>query len=87
VREALVYAVAVAVSPVPIGATLLLLTCPRREANGLSFLAGWVVGVGTLAVLFVVLVEASGSPMQIRSGSRSRRSCWASCSSSRQGCS
>jgi hypothetical protein len=60
VREAVVYAVAVAVSPVPIGATLLLLTCPRREANGLSFLAGWAVGVGTLALLFVVLVEASG---------------------------
>ena len=59
-REALVYAVAVAVSPVPIGATLLLLTCPRGEANGLSFLAGWVVGVGMLVVLFVVLVDVSG---------------------------
>ena len=59
-REALVYAVAVAVSPVPIGAILLLLTCPEQAANGLSFLAGWVVGVGTLAVLFVVLVDAAG---------------------------
>jgi Sap, sulfolipid-1-addressing protein len=56
----LVYAVAVAVSPVPIGAILLLLTCPRRGANGLSFLAGWVLGVGTLAVLFVTLVHAAG---------------------------
>ena len=59
-REALVYAVAVAVSPVPIGAILLLLTCPERAAKGLSFLAGWVVGVGTLAVLFVVLVDELG---------------------------
>ena len=59
-RDALVYAVAVAVSPVPIGATLLLLTCPRREANGLSFLAGWVVGIGMLTVLFFGLVDAAG---------------------------
>ena len=59
-RDALVYAVAVAISPVPIGAILLLLTCPEQAANGLSFLAGWVVGVGTLAVLFVVLVDAAG---------------------------
>ena len=59
-RDALVYAVAVAVSPVPIGAVILLLTSPEREAKGLSFLAGWVVGVGALALLFVVLVEATG---------------------------
>ena len=59
-REASVYAIAVALSPVPIGAVVLLLTSPEREAKGLSFLAGWVVGVGALALLFVVLVEATG---------------------------
>lgn len=59
-RDALVYAVPVAVSPVPLGASLLLLTCPRRRPNGLSFLAGWALGVGALSVVCVALVRAVG---------------------------
>lgn len=59
-QESLVYAAAIAVSPIPIGVVLLLLTCPRRGVNGISFLAGWTVGVGALAVFFAVLVEATG---------------------------
>lgn len=54
------YAVGVAVSPVPIAATLLLLSTPRAFANGFSFLAGWMAGVALPAALLVVLMSAAG---------------------------
>jgi threonine/homoserine/homoserine lactone efflux protein len=60
VRDALPYALGIALSPVPIGAVLLLLTCRRAIANGLSFLLGWSVGVAALIVLLVTLVQAAG---------------------------
>jgi len=60
VRESLVYAVGVAVSPVPIASTLLILTCRRARTNAVSFAAGWVVGLSAAAATFVVLVQASG---------------------------
>lgn len=53
-----VYALGVAVSPVPIGAVILVLTCPARLRGGLSFLAGWVAGVAILALLFIALSDA-----------------------------
>ena len=40
-REALPYAVGVAISPIPIAAILLLLTCRRAARKGSSFLLGW----------------------------------------------
>lgn len=58
--EALPYALGVAISPVPIAATLLLLTCPQAVANASSFLAGWVIGVALPAMLFVLLVSKAG---------------------------
>lgn len=58
--EALPYALGVAISPVPIAATLLLLTCPQAVANASSFLAGWVVGIALAAMLFVLLVSEAG---------------------------
>lgn len=58
--DALVYALGVAVSPVPTGAVILVLTCPARVRGGLSFLAGWVAGLALLAVLFVALVSVAG---------------------------
>lgn len=58
--EVLPYALGVAISPVPIAATLLILTCPQAVANASSFLAGWVVGVALPAMLFVLLVSKAG---------------------------
>ena len=54
------YALGVAVSPVPIAATLLLLTSTRAVANGVSFLGGWVVGVAIPTMVFVLVVSGAG---------------------------
>ena len=56
-REAIPYAMGIAFSPIPIASILLLLTCPRAVANGLSFVAGWVIGIAIPAILFVVLID------------------------------
>ena len=55
--EAVPYAVGVAISPIPIAAILLLLTCRSAAAKGFSFLGGWVVGVAVPMLLLVVLVD------------------------------
>jgi threonine/homoserine/homoserine lactone efflux protein len=60
VQDALPYAVGVAISPIPIAAVLLLLTCKSALAKGFSFLGGWVVGVAVPMLLFVVLVDRAG---------------------------
>ena len=59
-RGALLYATGIAISPIAILATLLLLTCRRAVANALSFLAGWTAGVAALILLFVLLVHGMG---------------------------
>jgi hypothetical protein len=60
VRDALPYAVGVAISPIPIAAVLLLLTCRSALAKGFSFLGGWIVGVASPMLVFVLLVEEAG---------------------------
>ena len=55
--EALPYAVGVAISPIAIATTLLLLTARRAVSNGLSFLVGWIVGVAVPILVFVVIVS------------------------------
>lgn len=55
-REALPYAVGVALSPVPIAAILLLLTTRRATTLGLAFLVGWLVGVAAVAAALVLVV-------------------------------
>lgn len=55
-------AVGVALSPVPIVAVVLMLATPGGRANGLAFLAGWIVGlalVGTIVLLASSSADAS----------------------------
>jgi len=59
-EEALVYAVAVAFSPVPIAASALVLTGSRAVANGTSLAVGWTVGLGLTVVTVVLLVGSVG---------------------------
>ena len=59
-REALVYALGVTVSPAPIASIIVILTSPRALANGASFLAGWALGVASVITLLVVLVDEAG---------------------------
>jgi hypothetical protein len=58
--EALFYAVGVAVSPVPIGASVLLLTCSSPTLKGTSFAAGWTLGVAACAGVLVAAVDSAG---------------------------
>ena len=53
IGEILPLAVAVAISPVPIIAVILMLFSARAGANGPAFLGGWVTGL--LAVSVIVL--------------------------------
>ncbi|MFE7532121.1 GAP family protein [Kitasatospora sp. NPDC057542] len=54
-------AVAVALSPLPLIALLLILASPRRRANGIAFTAGWLLGLAAL-VAAVVTAGTALSP-------------------------
>jgi Sap, sulfolipid-1-addressing protein len=58
--EIVLYAVGVAISPVPVAASIVVLTGRHAVANGASFLAGWAIGVFSASALFVVLVDRVG---------------------------
>ncbi|MEV7597176.1 GAP family protein [Kitasatospora sp. NPDC089797] len=57
-------AVAVALSPLPLIAVLLILAPPRGRANGVAFTAGWLLGLAAVTALVVAagraLAPASG---------------------------
>ncbi len=59
-NEALVYAVGVAVSPVPIASIIVILTSPRARGNGAAFVAGWALGVASVVTALVVAVDVTG---------------------------
>jgi Sap, sulfolipid-1-addressing protein len=59
IGQILPFAVAVAVSPVPIIGVVLMLATPRARTNGPAFLLGWTAGLAILGT--VVLVLASGA--------------------------
>lgn len=54
-------AVAVAISPIPIIAVVVILGTPRARVNGLAFAAGWVVGLAAVATVVLVITGASGA--------------------------
>lgn len=57
IGQALSLGAGVALSPVPIVAVVLMLATPRARANGLAFLAGWLLG---LAVAGTIVLLVSG---------------------------
>jgi threonine/homoserine/homoserine lactone efflux protein len=59
IGQSLSFGVGVALSPVPIIAVVLMLATPRGRVNGLSFLAGWILGLVVLGT--IVLLVASGA--------------------------
>ena len=44
IGQALPFAVAIALSPIPIVGVALMLATPRARVNGLAFLTGWTSG-------------------------------------------
>jgi hypothetical protein len=60
-------AVGILVVPLPIAAVILLLFSPRAKANGLAFLAGWLLGLTAVAAVTLLVaggneVDEGGSP-------------------------
>jgi hypothetical protein len=58
ISEVLTYAVAVAISPVPIIAVILMLFSTRARVNGPMFLAGWVVAAAAVSAIAYLLADA-----------------------------
>lgn len=61
IGEILPSAVAVAISPVPIIAVILMLFSRRAGANSLVFLAGWLLGLVAIGVIVLALGDVSSS--------------------------
>ena len=55
-------AVAVALSPIPIVAIVLVLHSPRARLNGPAFALGWVAGLAAVSVLVVWLAGGTSNP-------------------------
>src|SRR5712691_6257046 len=54
-------AIGIAISPIPIIAVVLMLTTPRAKANGLAFLAGWLLGLGIVGAIVLAIAGPSGA--------------------------
>lgn len=68
--EILPYATAIAISPIPIIATILMLMSARARTLGLGFLGGWVLGIAVAVTAFILLAgvlpeQNSGGPQPI----------------------
>ena len=74
-------AIAVALSPVPIIAVILMLGTPRARTNGPAFAVGWIVGLAAVSTLVLLLAGGADDP---DSAALDRRRLvalvWASCS-------
>jgi threonine/homoserine/homoserine lactone efflux protein len=67
IGEILPLAVGIAISPIPIIATILMLLSPKAKATSVGFLLGWLAGILVAVVLFTVLSTAL--PQQDSAGS------------------
>jgi threonine/homoserine/homoserine lactone efflux protein len=55
-------AIAVALSPIPIVAVVLVLGTPRASSIGSAFAVGWVAGLVAVSVIVVVVLGGAGDP-------------------------
>lgn len=69
ISEVLPFAVGVAISPVPIIAVILMLFSPRARTNGLTFLAGWLVGLTAVSAIVYGLAGAGDVSSSSSTGS------------------
>ena len=67
IGETFPLAVGIAISPIPIIATILMLLSPKAKATSVGFLLGWLAGILVAVVLFTLL--SSVLPQQNSSGS------------------
>jgi len=68
IAESLPIAVGVALSPLPVAALLIMLLTPRAKRNGPAFLAGWILGIGSVGLIVFLApgIETSrGEPTRL----------------------
>ncbi len=73
-------AAAVALSPIPIVAVVLVLGSPQARTAGPAFAIGWVVGLGAVSVAVTLLAErrirdATARPTTVSAGASPRSAC------------
>jgi threonine/homoserine/homoserine lactone efflux protein len=61
IGQVLSFGVVVGLSPIPIVGVVLMLGTPRARANGLAFLAGWVVGLSVVGVAVLLIAKGAGA--------------------------
>ena len=61
ISEVLIFAVGVAISPVPIIAVILMLFSARARVNGPVFLLGWVLALGVVSAVVCVVSDQSNA--------------------------
>ncbi|NKS66600.1 GAP family protein [Rhodococcus hoagii] len=65
IGDVLPLAIGVAISPIPIIATILMLLTPRAGSTATAFLAGWILGIAVGYVVFVAIgsaIDLSSNP-------------------------
>jgi threonine/homoserine/homoserine lactone efflux protein len=60
IGDLLPLAVGVAISPIPIIATILMLLAPQAGSASVGFLIGWVVGIVVATLVFTVIAATAG---------------------------
>ena len=60
IGQVLPLAIGVALSPLPIVAVVLMLVTPRGRANGLAFVAGWIVGLAVVGAIVLAVAGKAG---------------------------
>jgi threonine/homoserine/homoserine lactone efflux protein len=60
IGQILPFAVTIAVSPIPIIASILMLLSPRAKSTSVAFLLGWVAGIAVGVVVFTLLSSVLG---------------------------
>jgi threonine/homoserine/homoserine lactone efflux protein len=61
IGEILPTAIGVAISPIPIIAVVLLLSTRKGKVNALSFLLGWLIGLGLVGVIVLLVADPAGA--------------------------
>lgn len=61
IGQVLSFGVAVAISPVPIIAVVLMLGTPQARSNGPAFLAGWIVGLAVAGAIVLLIANGAGA--------------------------
>ncbi|MGW4033660.1 GAP family protein [Streptomyces sp. NPDC004838] len=59
--DVLGFAAAVAVSPLPIIAVILILATPRGRLNGVLFTVGWILGLSALGAVMLAIASPAGA--------------------------